>query len=107
MENIITNQLPLFHLKISFGEQEALSKGDIIIDSDVCIGCDITILSGVHIGQRAIIGSCSVVAKDVPPYSIFVENKVIKYRFEDDVIKKLIKIDFSKIDMEFIKNNIE
>lgn len=92
---------------VCFGEQEALSKGDIIIDSDVWIGCNVTILSGVHIGQGAIIGSCSVVTKDVPPYSIFAGNEVIKYRFDDDVIKKLINIDFSKIDIEFIKNNID
>ena len=91
---------------ILYGEQEALSKGDIVIDSDVWIGCNTTILSGVHIGQGAIIGAGSVVAKNVPPYSIYVGNKVIKYRFSENIIKELLKIDFTKLSIDFIKNNL-
>lgn len=87
-------------------EPESLNKGDIIIKDDVWIGYGSTILSGVTIGQGAIIGAKSTVAKDIPPYAIFAGNKVIKYRFNENIIKELLKINFSKIDEEFIRKNI-
>ena len=90
-----------------FNQPESENKGDIIVQDDVWIGYGVTILSGVTIGQGAVIGAKSVVAKDVPPYSIFCGNKVIKYRFSNDIIEQLLKIDFSKIDDDFIKNNSE
>ena len=95
-----------FKAKI-FNQAESMSKGDIIIKDDVWIGYGCTILSGVTIGQGAIIGTGSVVAKDIPPYAIYAGGSIIKYRFSDNIIKKLIKLDYSKIDENFIKNNIE
>ena len=61
---------------------EAISKGDIIVEDDVWIGCNVTILSGVHIGQGAVIAAGAVVNKDVPDYAIVggVPAKVLKYR---------------------------
>ena len=50
--------------------QEGLSKGDIIIDDDVWLGQNSIVLSGVHIGQGAVIAAGAVVTKDVPPYAI-------------------------------------
>ena len=91
---------------IFYGEQEAISKGDIVIDSDVWIGCNATILSGVHIGQGAVIGAGSVVAKDVPPYAIYAGNKIIRYRFSEKIIQELLKIDFKELSIDFIKNNL-
>ena len=51
-------------------------------------------MSGVKIGDGAIIGAGSVVAKDVPPYAIVVGNpaKIIKYRFDEEQIKDLLDI---------------
>ena len=83
------------------------TKGDIIVNDDVWIGYGCTILSGVNIGQGAIIGAKTVVAKDIPPYAIYCGNRIIKYRFNEEIIKELLKIDFSKIDEKFIKENIE
>ena len=88
-------------------QPESEDKGNIIVQDDVWIGYGATILSGVTIGQGAVIGAKSVVAKDGPPYSIFCANKVIKYRFSNEIIEKLMKIDFSKINPDFIKNNLD
>ena len=102
------NKISTYPFKAQYlREPESKNKGDIIIKDDVWIGYGTTILSGVTIGQGALIGAKSVVAKDIPPYAIFVGNKVIKYRFDEKIIKELLKIDFSKISEEFIKNNIE
>ncbi|MBR6071677.1 MAG: CatB-related O-acetyltransferase [Acholeplasmatales bacterium] len=78
------------------------AKGDIVIDDDVWIGVNCIILSGVHIGQGAIIGAGSVVTGNVEPYSIYggAPAKLIKKRFSDNVIQKMMKIDFSKLDFD-------
>ena len=70
------------------------TKGDIRIGNDVWIGAHATVLSGVTIGDGAVVGACAVVAKDVPPYAVVVGNpaRVVKFRFEDDVIAKLLAI---------------
>ena len=78
---------------------EALSKGKIIVEDDVWIGMNALILSGVKIGKGAIIGAGSVISKDIPPYAIAVGNpcKVIKYRFSEEIRKKVNKIKFENI----------
>jgi acetyltransferase-like isoleucine patch superfamily enzyme len=72
----------------------APTKGDVVIGNDVWIGQGVTIMSGVTIGDGSVIGACSVVAKDIPPYSIAVGNpvRVVKYRFDEETIKKLLKL---------------
>lgn len=87
---------------------EARSKGDIAIDDDVWLGYRATILSGVHIAQGAVVAAGAVVTKDVPPYAIVggVPAKVIKYRFSEDIINKLLEFDFSKLDETAIAENI-
>lgn len=93
--------------KIFLNQDEAFAKGDIHIEDDVWIGYGATILSGVTIGKGAIIGANSIVAKDVPPYAIYVGDKIIKYRFKEDIIEKLLKTDLSKLTKEKIINNID
>ncbi|HBF2436607.1 TPA: CatB-related O-acetyltransferase, partial [Clostridioides difficile] len=70
------------------------NKGNIIIGNDVWIGYDSIIMSGVHIGDGAIIGTRAVVTNDVPPYSIVggVPAKIIKKRFNNNTISKLLEI---------------
>lgn len=46
------------------------SKGSVIIDNNVWIGENVSILPNVHIGEGAVIGANSVVTKDVPPFSV-------------------------------------
>lgn len=76
---------------------EAFAKGKIIIEDDVWIGQGALILSGVKIGQGAIIAAGSVISKDVPPYAITDGKRIIKYRFNEDIITELLSIDFGKI----------
>lgn len=88
---------------------DAISKGNIIISDDVWIGYGATILSGVHVGQGAVVAAGAVVTKDVPPYAIVggVPAKVIKYRFTDEIIEALMKVDYSKITDKMIKDHID
>jgi len=107
--NINTISTFPFKVKILGDELEGISKGDIIIDDDVWIGCGSIILSGVHIGQGSVVAAGSVVTKDIPPYAIVggVPARVIKYRFEESICRKLEKIDFSKIDENIVKQYID
>ncbi len=86
---------------------EGVSKGDIIVEDDVWIGYGAIILSGVHIGQGAVVAAGSVVTRDVPPYTIVggVPARTIKKRFGDEVIEKLSTFDFSKLDRNRIEEN--
>ena len=61
---------------------------DIIVEEDVWIGINVTLLPGAHIGRGTIIGACSVVTKKIPPYAIAVGNpaKVIKFKWSVDKI---------------------
>ena len=68
-------------------------KGDTIVDNDVWIGQNVTILPGVHIGDGAIIGLNSTVTRDVGPYTITAGNpaRPIRKRFDDELIDMLEK----------------
>lgn len=61
---------------------------DIVVEEDVWIGINVTLLSGAHIGRGAIVGACSVVTKEIPPYAIAVGNpaKVVKFKWSVDEI---------------------
>ena len=84
-------------------------KGDTILGNDVWVGQNVTFLPGVKIGDGVIIGANSVVASDIPPYSIAVGNpcKVIKKRFDDETIEKLLKLKWWDYPIEIIEKNID
>lgn len=77
----------------------AVAKGDINVGDDVWIGANAIICSGVTIGQGAIVAAGAVVTKDVEPYAIVGGNpaKTIKYRFSENVRKKLVNVDLEQI----------
>lgn len=79
------------------------------IGNDVWIGCDVVIRRGVKIGDGAVIGSNSVVTKDIEPYSIVAGNPArhIKYRFSKYIIDELLKIKWWELPIEIIKQNYE
>lgn len=69
-------------------------KGDTVVANDVWIGQNVTVMPGVHIGDGAIVAANSVVTKDVPAYHISGGNpvRIIKKRFEDDLIGYLLEL---------------
>lgn len=74
-------------------KEDITSKGSIIVGNDVWIGAHSVVLSGVKIGDGAIIAANSVVNKDVPPFGIVggVPAKLIKYRFSEKIIDDLLQ----------------
>ena len=88
---------------------DGYSKGPILVGSDVWIGYGAMVLSGVKIGQGAVIGAGSVVAKDVPPYAVVAGNRaaLVKFRFPDDLIAELLKLDFSRWTNELCARYVE
>ncbi|MBO0454181.1 CatB-related O-acetyltransferase [Enterococcus sp. MJM16] len=93
-----TYTFPLFYEEWQLDKEQVTSawdnKGDIVIGNDVWIGYEATILSGVTIGDGAIIGAKAVVTKDVPAYSVVggVPAKEIKQRFDSKTIQKLLQL---------------
>lgn len=61
---------------------------DIIIEEDVWVGINVTLMPGVHVGRGAIVGAGSLVVKDIPPYSICVgfPAKFLKFKYTIDEI---------------------
>jgi virginiamycin A acetyltransferase len=68
------------------------SPKKVFIGNDVWIGMNVSIMGGITIGDGAIIGSHSLVTKNVEPYTIVggVPSKKIKMRFDDEIISQLI-----------------
>lgn len=94
---VTTYPFSALHKIFGFGSEikgHPKSKGHTIIGSDVWIGLGSCILSGVTIGDGAVIGAKSLVSHDVPAYAIVsgVPAKIIKYRFSQSVIKDLLEI---------------
>tara|TARA_B100001057_G_scaffold186294_1_gene187087 strand:- start:8892 stop:9476 length:585 start_codon:yes stop_codon:yes gene_type:complete len=102
---------PLFYNPVmGFVSKDKLERKEIYIGHDVWIGANAIILPSVNkIGNGAIIGAGTVVTKDVPEYSIVVGNpqRIIKKRFSKEVIKKLEKSQWWKLEKKelFEKRN--
>nr|WP_317235057.1 MULTISPECIES: CatB-related O-acetyltransferase [Pseudomonas] len=81
------------------------SKTPPIIRHDVWIGAGVKIMRGVTIGLGAVVAANSIVTKDVPPYAIVggAPAKIIKYRFDDNLIDALIKSKWWTYDLSVIK----
>lgn len=113
LNSLSTYPFPLFFEEWDLKKENVTeswnNKGDIIIGNDVWIGYEAVIMSGVNIGDGAVIGTRAVVTKDVPPYTIVggVSAKIIRKRFSEEVISKLLEIKWWDWNKEKIKNNIE
>lgn len=113
MQSLSTYTFPIFFEEWGLDSKNITdaweNKGDIIIGNDVWIGYEAVILSGVTIGDGAIIGARAVVTKDIPPYTIVggVPAKPIRKRFDDLTIARLLKLKWWDWSEERIKANIE
>lgn len=112
MQSLSTYTFPVFFEEWNLDVKDITSawdnKGDIVIGNDVWIGYEAVIMSGVTIGDGAIIGTRAVVTKDVPPYTIVggVPAKTIRKRFDEDTIKKLLTLRWWEWDTEKIARNL-
>lgn len=89
-------------------QQEATSKGPIILEDDVWLGENVTVLSGVTLCRGTVVAAGSIVTSSSKPYSIIggVPAKFIKYRFAMPIVEKLSSIDYSCLTPEKIIDNI-
>ncbi|MFK8055245.1 MAG: CatB-related O-acetyltransferase [Saprospiraceae bacterium] len=114
--NHLTDGISTFPFQI-FGEawSDAMegksypTKGDTVIGNDVWIGFGATIMPGVNVGHGAIIATKAVVTKDIPPYAIVGGNpaKVIKMRFEESDVEKLLKLGWWDWPIERVTQNVK
>ena len=112
MRSLSTYPFPIFFEEWGLDVKDIRSawdnRGDIIIGSDVWIGYEAVILSGVTIGNGAIIGARAVVTKDVPPYTIVggVPAKPIRRRFDEETAARIEKLGWWNWSADKIAKNI-
>lgn len=84
-------------------------RGDTVIGNDVWIGMEAVIMPGVSVGNGAIIAAKAVVTHDVPHYGIYAGNpaKLVKMRFDDETIKRLLDIAWWDWDTDKIGRNLD
>lgn len=105
---------PIASLKeFSFAEKDYMTeycseeKRKIVIGNDVWIGADCIIFEGVTIGDGAVIAAGSIIRKDVPPYAVVGGvDRILKYRFSEDIIDKLLEIKWWNLEDRKIKEKI-
>lgn len=80
-------------------------KRSTTIGNDVWIGAGCILLNNITIGDGAIIGAGSIITKDVPPYAVVVgANRLVKYRFPDEIIQKLLQMKWWEWEDEKIRS---
>jgi acetyltransferase-like isoleucine patch superfamily enzyme len=97
-----------FHRLFSEAPTNIHSKGDVVIQNDCYIGEGVLIMSGVKIGNGAVVAARAVVTKDVLPYSIVggVPAKIIGWRFSKEQIEKLLLLSWWNWNSGKIKENV-
>jgi chloramphenicol O-acetyltransferase type B len=84
-------------------------KGDTIIGNDVWLGAECLIMPGIKIADGAVIAARAVVTKNIGPYEIWGGNpaKLIKKRFSDSDIKKILEIKWWNWSLDILKRNVQ
>lgn len=113
MRSLSTYPFPLFFEEWGLNREDVTdswdNKGDIIVGNDVWIGYEAVIMAGVTIGDGAIIGTRSLITKDVPPYTIVggIPAKPIRKRFYEQTISSLLDLKWWDWPKEKIAKNIK
>lgn len=111
LDGFSTYPFPIFGKgwESAFSIEEFPMKGDIIVGNDVWFGFRSLIMPGVTIGHGSIIAAGTVVKKDVPPYSVVAGNpgKVVKKRFNEKTIERLLEIAWWDWEIEKINRNLK
>ena len=113
LNNLSTS--PIFTAKhngvgISWTDQQPTNEyREINIGNDVWIGTRALIMGGVTIGDGAVVGAGAIVTKDVPPYAIVggVPAKIIRYRFSEEIIDRLLTMKWWNLPEDVLKEHIE
>lgn len=112
LRSLATYTFPIFYEEWGTDTSNITSawdnRGDIVVGNDVWIGYEAVILSGVNIGDGAIIGARAVVTKDVEPYTIVggVPARPIRKRFDDATISRLLELKRWDWERERIAQNL-
>ena len=112
LRSLSTYPFPLFFEEWGLDKADVTdawdNRGDIVVGNDVWIGYEAVVLAGVTVGDGAIIGARALVTKDVPPYTIVggVPARIIRRRFPEDTIAKLLKLQWWDWPAEKIKGCI-
>ncbi len=108
MDGVSTYPFKVFGGAWSDASMNVVSKGDTVIGNDVWIGNSATIMQGVKVGHGAIIGTNSLVTKDVEPYTIVGGNpaRIIRRRFDDEIIEFLLRLSWWDWTVEKITDNL-
>lgn len=90
-------------------EDTSITKGAVVIGNDVWLGHQTLVLSGVTIGDGAIIGAGSVVRHDVPPYAVVAGNpaRVAGFRFPPEQIEALLELKWWDWPIEKISSHLD
>lgn len=86
---------------------DPIQKYNVVIGNDCWINSEVRIISGVTIGDGAIVLAGAVVTKDVPPYAIVggVPAKVLKYRYDQDTIEWLLRVQWWNKDKQWLSEH--
>lgn len=108
MDGVSTYPFKVFGDAWQNATMNVVSKGDTVIGNDVWIGNSVTIMQGIKIGHGAILGTNSLITKDVEPYAIVGGNPacVIRKKFSDETIASLLDIAWWDWPVEKITENL-
>jgi chloramphenicol O-acetyltransferase type B len=70
------------------------TRGDVTIGNDVWLGREAMVMSGVTIGDGAVVGARAVVTRDVPPYGVVAGNpaSLVRLRFPPETVDRLLAV---------------
>ena len=105
----VLNTYGTYFSNVGYDDSPIRNNNPIVIGNDVWIGANVIILPGVKIGDGAVLAAGAVITKDVHPYEIVggVPAKLIRKRFSDYIIEKLLKIKWWEWKHAKIQENVE